>query len=59
MFFIFHIMFLMNTRACFEQDVKKVEECHEEAFGGKSSSRALLTYTLFRVVVLPVDAEQR
>jgi hypothetical protein len=59
MFFIFHIMFLMNTRACFEQDVKKLKSVTRKPFGGKSSSRALLTYTLFRVVVLPVDAEQR
>jgi hypothetical protein len=34
-FFIFHIIFLILTCACFEQDVKKVEECHEEALWRK------------------------
>jgi hypothetical protein len=42
MFFIFHIIFMLYTItffiltcACFEQDVEKVEECHEEALRRK------------------------
>jgi hypothetical protein len=39
--------------------LKRLKSVTKKLFGGKSSSRALSTDTLFRVVVLPVDAEQR
>jgi hypothetical protein len=38
---------------------KRLKSVTKKLFGGKSSSRALTMDTLFRVVVLPVDTEQR
>jgi hypothetical protein len=44
MFFMFHIMFLMNTHLC----LLRLKSVTKKLFGGKSSSRAFSTDTLFQ-----------